>query len=252
MGNQVSGDANDVRTSLDHPGRRLSRLPGSRGRAARRDGSRRDVRCEGRRVRRPVPRSPRRALGYATSRLRTIRRRRTRRPDAHDDGRQEPASAETKTQNRSAARAERGGRRSGHSRRKRVGVDGDTRPGRRQRPVYGFHHPHHFDAETARRTRLDRLVDRVAEVPQLDRKWLRGIDARRHDVTRPVGQPELAERLRFPEVDARVEDANRLVRRVVVDDHLLATRRSSFAGACSGPATTARRGRSARIRTRDR
>ena len=47
-----------------------------------------------------------------------------------------------------------------------------------------------------------------------------GLHRRRHDLARPVGEAELAERLRIVEHHAGVEDAHRLVARVVVDDHL--------------------------------
>ena len=82
----------------------------------------------------------------------------------------------------------------------------------------------------------------AAEVVELERERLRHRHLRRDDVARPVGEPVLPERLRVLDHHARVEDADGLVGRVVVDDHLLASRRSSCGGACWGRATRARRG----------
>ena len=128
----------------------------------------------------------------------------------HDDGRQNEHPGRLGRRTGPPRASERGARRSGHSRRKRVGVDGNTGAGRDNE---------RSTASIIRTTSSPRPLDergwstcpdRVAEVAQLDRKRLRGIDARRDDVARAVGEPELAEGLRVPQVDARVEDAHRL------------------------------------------
>ena len=62
----------------------------------------------------------------------------------------------------------------------------------------------------------------VDEVLELDRERLAAVEVRRDDVAGAVGEVVLAERLGIAVDDAAVEDAHRLGRAVLVDDHLLA------------------------------
>ena len=63
--------------------------------------------------------------------------------------------------------------------------------------------------------------DGRAEVRELQRKGLRGLDPRRDDIAGAIAELVFAEGLRIGEARSRVEDTYRLVRGVVVDDHLL-------------------------------
>ena len=99
--------------------------------------------------------------------------------------------------------------------------DGDTCAVLGQRGVDRLDHPHDLEPELGGRARRRAVADRLAEVGELEGQRLASVDARRDDVSRAVREPVLAERLRIRQRHAGVEDADRLVARVVVDDHLL-------------------------------
>src|SRR5205823_3902324 len=102
----------------------------------------------------------------------------------------------------------------------RRSVDGDRGPAVSQRAIDGLDDPDYVEPEAGRRSRLLPAPDGAAEVGELELKRLGYVDAGRDNVAGSVSQPELAERLRIGDVGARVENAHRLVARVVVDDHL--------------------------------
>ncbi len=103
----------------------------------------------------------------------------------------------------------------------RLGVELDRNPVRRQRPVDRLDRAEDVDRELGRGPQRRSVEDRRAEVLHLERQGLDRVDLRRDDVARPVRELVLAERLRVGDARARVEDLDRLVARVVVDDHLL-------------------------------
>ena len=115
----------------------------------------------------------------------------------------------------------------------------------RRASVDGLDHPNDLEPELGRRARLGAGPDRRRRSrPSRAESGSAASTARRDDVAGAVGELVLAERLRVAERHAGVEDPHRLGARVVVDDHLARSRRSSSAAACSARATRARRGRS--------
>ena len=96
----------------------------------------------------------------------------------------------------------------------------DRRSTALERTIDGIDHPHDLESELGRRTRVAAQDDRAAEVVELERERLARIDLRRDDVPGAVAEPVLAEALGIGQRHTRVEDPDRLVARVVVDDHL--------------------------------
>ena len=90
-----------------------------------------------------------------------------------------------------------------------------------ERTVDGFDRADDVEPDRCRRCWGAPFQDRLREICELQRERLGCLDPRRHDVARAVAQLVFAECLRIGNLRARVEDPDRLVGGVVVDDHLL-------------------------------